>query len=95
MICIGNFDFPDNFFTTTPNYLMKVDDDNFVNLPKVYQLLTENTLYKNLNYLLLGKCYCDNPPVLKVPNFVIFFHLFKLIQRLLCDLIFTEIQFDR
>ena len=99
MICIEIFHFPDNFFTTAPNYLMKVDDDAFVNLPKVYQLLTENTLYKNLNHLLLGKCYCDNPPVLKVPNFVIFFHLFKFfheaIQRVLCDLIFTEIQFDR
>ena len=73
MISIENFHFPDNFFTTAPNYLMKVDDDNFVNLRKVYQLLTENTLYKNLKHLLLGQCYCDNPPVVKVLIFWYFF----------------------
>ena len=60
---------------------MKVDDDNFVNLPKVYQLLTEDTLYKNLKHLLLGKCYCDNPPVVKVLDFLVFFPLDTLTSK--------------
>ena len=45
---------------------MKVDDDTFVNLPKLYHLLTEDKRFKNLKELLLGRCFCGSPRVFKV-----------------------------
>ena len=62
------YHFTDHFFETTPNNLMKVDDDIFVNLPKLYHLLTENKLYKNLKHLWMGSWFCGTPAVLKISN---------------------------
>ena len=77
--------FTDHFFETTPNYLMKVDDDTFVNLPKLYHLLTENKLYKNLKHLLMGSCFCGTPAVLKVSNVCLkSYHLHVKISKDMC-----------
>ena len=65
-IFITNFVFTDHFLETTPNYLMKVDDDTFVNLPKLYNLITEDKSLKDLKYLLVGHCFCSAPRVFKV-----------------------------
>jgi len=37
-------------------YVLKVDTDSIVILPKLYNLLT--TKYQNIKYLMLGKCFC-------------------------------------
>lgn len=42
---------------TPPEYLLKIDTDNIVNLPKLYHQLTAGR-YKNVKNLLLGCCYC-------------------------------------
>ena len=47
-------------------YLMKVDDDTFVNLPLLYNQLTTSDQYRNLKYLLMGHCSCDKPKRWKV-----------------------------
>ena len=62
----GKFDRPrhfvlGNFQPTTPNYLMKVDDDTFVNLPRLYQTLMEDKKYKDVKNLLMGHCFCHGP----------------------------------
>ena len=48
---------------------MKVDDDTFVNLPRLFDVLTKDPRYKNQKYLLLGNCFCNNLEVKKVINF--------------------------
>ena len=60
--------FTDHFFETSPKYLMKTDDDVFVNLPKLYSLLTEDNTYTSLEYLLLGNVNHNTKKVLKVWN---------------------------
>ena len=45
---------------------MKVDDDTFINLPKLYHLITEESKYKNEKNLLLGHCFCNRPLPFKV-----------------------------
>lgn len=40
-----------------PKYLLKVDTDNIVNLPRLYNQLTTGR-YKNIDNLLLGNCFC-------------------------------------
>lgn len=57
--------FTDHFSKTTPKYLMKTDDDVFVNLPKLYHLLTKVNTYRSSEYLLLGKVL-QKQKVLKV-----------------------------
>ena len=57
--------FTDHFSETTPKYLMKTDDDVFVNLPILYHLLTKVNPYRNSEYLLLGKVLQERK-VLKV-----------------------------
>ena len=47
---------------------MKTDDDVFVNLPKLYSLLTEDNTYRSLEYLLLGNANHNPKKVLKVWN---------------------------
>ena len=42
---------------TPPEYLLKIDTDNIVNLQKLYHQLTVGR-YKNVRKLLLGCCYC-------------------------------------
>ena len=44
-----------------PRYLLKVDDDTFVNLPLLYNQLTTSDSYKGLEFLLMGNCFCSNP----------------------------------
>ena len=39
---------------------MKVDDDTFVNLPKLYSTLTSEDKYKNLTDLLMGYYHCHS-----------------------------------
>merc|ERR1712226_961716 len=56
----------DIFTTTTPNYLMKVDDDTFVNLPLLYSQLTTDPKYKTAKQLLMGNCFCNHPKRNKV-----------------------------
>ena len=51
---------------------MKVDDDTFVNLPKLYNLITEDKSLKNLKHLLIGHCFCSAPHVFKVLSYNFF-----------------------
>ena len=44
-------------FKSQPKYLLKVDTDTIVNLPKLYHQLTAGQ-YKSIEALLLGCCYC-------------------------------------
>ena len=53
--------FLDIFHTTTPKYLMKVDDDTFINLPLLYQQLITHGYYGTRKHLLMGHCFCGNP----------------------------------
>ena len=65
---------PERFIATTPKYVMKVDDDTFVNLPRLYDLLTKDPRYKDQKHLLLGNCFCNNSEVKKV---IYFIHLYQ------------------
>ena len=67
--------FSDTFFSTTPNYLMKVDDDTFVNLPLLYRQLKNDEKYKNVKNLLMGNCFCNKPHRLKVIHCYLYKHL--------------------
>ena len=53
--------FLDAFQANPPRYLLKVDDDTFVNLPLLYNQLTTSDSYKGLEFLLMGNCFCSNP----------------------------------
>ena len=46
------------FISEPPKYMLKVDTDTIVNLPKLYHQITEDTKYKNRNHLLMGCCFC-------------------------------------
>ena len=51
-----------NFFQPKPpKYMMKIDDDSFVNLPLLYKELTENKEYSNVKSLVMGRCWCHQP----------------------------------
>ena len=44
----------DTFHLSTPNYLMKVDDDTFVNLPLLYHQIIEIEKTEDVKNLLMG-----------------------------------------
>ena len=47
------------FISRAPQYMLKVDTDTIVNLPKLYhQLTNDNEVYKNIKLLLMGACFC-------------------------------------
>ena len=46
------------FISEPPKYMLKVDTDTIVNLPKLYHQITEDTKYKNRDHLLMGCCFC-------------------------------------
>ena len=50
----------EHFVSTIPNYLMKVDDDTFVNLPKLYSTLMSEDKYNNVTDLMMGYCHCHS-----------------------------------
>ena len=58
---------------------MKVDDDTFVNLPKLYNLITEDKSLKNLKHLLIGHCFCSAPHVFKVLSYNFFVYCLMII----------------
>ena len=49
-----------------PRFLMKVDDDNFVNLPLLYNQLVKKKKYSNAKALLMGHCWCHRARRAKV-----------------------------
>ena len=51
----------DLFQPKPPKYMMKIDDDSFVNLPLLYKELTENEEYSNVKSLVMGRCWCHQP----------------------------------
>ena len=51
----------DLFEPKPPKYLMKIDDDSFVNLPLLYQELTKNKEYTKVKSLVMGRCWCHRP----------------------------------
>ena len=68
--------FLDAFQENPPRYLLKVDDDTFVNLPLLYNQLTTSDSYKGLEFLLMGNCFCSNPKRHKPVNFFVFINWF-------------------
>ena len=50
----------DNLFSSQNQfqYLLKVDTDTIVNLPRLYHQLTTDEKYKNVKNLLMGCCFC-------------------------------------
>ena len=68
--------FLDAFQANPPRYLLKVDDDTFVNLPLLYNQLTTSDSYKGLEFLLMGNCFCSNPKRLEPVNFFVFINWF-------------------
>ena len=49
------------FQPNPPKYLIKIDDDSFVNLPLLYKELTTNRKYSNIKFLMMGRCWCHQP----------------------------------
>ena len=49
-----------------PRFLMKVDDDNLVNLPLLYNQLVNKKKYSNAKSLLMGHCWCHRARRAKV-----------------------------
>ena len=43
-----------NFIATPPKYLMKVDDDTFVNVPRLWNLLESDKEWSQISDLLMG-----------------------------------------
>ena len=43
-----------NFIATPPKYLMKVDDDTFVNVPRLWNLLESDKKWSKISDLLMG-----------------------------------------
>ena len=64
--------FLDAFQENPPRYLLKVDDDTFVNLPLLYNQLTTSDSYKGLEFLLMGNCFCSNPKRHEPVNIFVF-----------------------
>ena len=48
----------DLFGSKQPKYMLKVDTDTIVNLPKLYHQLKNVEKYKKKKYLLMGCCFC-------------------------------------
>ena len=59
---------------------MKVDDDTFVNLPKLYHVVTAEDEYKNIKDLLMGHHFGSAPGVFKVRKYVDYFISFGRIS---------------
>ena len=45
---------PSNFIAAPPKYLMKVDDDTFVNVPRLWNLLESDKEWSQISDLLMG-----------------------------------------
>ena len=46
-----------NFIATPPKYLMKVDDDTFVNVPRLWNLLESDKKWSKISDLLMGSLF--------------------------------------
>ena len=46
-----------NFIATPPKYLMKVDDDTFVNVPRLWNLLESDKEWSQISDLLMGDLF--------------------------------------
>ena len=46
-----------NFIATPPKYLMKVDDDTFVNVPRLWNLLESDEEWSQISDLLMGDLF--------------------------------------
>ena len=46
-----------NFIDTPPKYLMKVDDDTFVNVPRLWNLLESDKKWSKISDLLMGSLF--------------------------------------
>ena len=46
-----------NFIGTPPKYLMKVDDDTFVNVPRLWNLLESDKKWSKISDLLMGSLF--------------------------------------
>ena len=51
-----------HFIGKPPRYLMKLDDDSFINLAKIILVLNSSP-YKNMEQLLVGKVHSNIQPI--------------------------------
>ena len=49
-----------NFIATPPKYLMKVDDDTFVNVPRLWNLLESDKKLSKISDLLMGSLFAKS-----------------------------------
>ena len=49
-----------NFIATPPKYLMKVDDDTFVNVPRLWNLLESDKKWSKISDLLMGSLFAKS-----------------------------------
>ena len=49
-----------NFIATPPKYLMKVDDDTFVNVPRLRNLLESDKKWSKISDLLMGSLFAKS-----------------------------------
>ena len=49
-----------NFIATPPKYLMKVDDDTFVNIPRLWNLLESDKKWSKISDLLMGSLFAKS-----------------------------------
>ena len=49
-----------NFIGTPPKYLMKVDDDTFVNVPRLWNLLESDKKWSKISDLLMGSLFAKS-----------------------------------
>ena len=49
-----------NFIATPPKYLMKVDDDTFVNVPRLWNLLESDEEWTQISDLLMGSLFAKS-----------------------------------